>query len=228
MRSIIGWRRRRETRRPPVRRRGARSTGARSGGRPLRRRPPRRPPQVPPPSASTTSVRRIIAKHVCRPLSAGPLPHGESRMHPRLKGIAGAFLVALFAGLANLAAAQEYPNKVVRLVIPFPPGGSSEVQARILAQSLSDDWKQPVVIEYKPGAGSTVGAAYIAKSPPDGYTLYQVATSHAISASLYRNLPYDAITSFTPISLLSVSPLILSVHPRVKAATMKELIDLAK
>ena len=142
-----------------------------------------------------------------------------------LKAIIGVFVAALGAGPA---AAQAFPDKLVRLVIPFPPGGSSEVQARILAQALSEDWKQPVVIEYKPGAGTTVGAAYIAKSPPDGYTLYQVATSHTISASLYRNLPYDAVTSFAPISLLSVSPLILSVHPRVKAATMKELVDLAR
>lgn len=136
--------------------------------------------------------------------------------------------VALAAGLAGSAFAQEFPNRVVHLVIPYPPGGSAEAQARILSQALAEEWKQPVIIENKPGAGTTVGAAYVAKAPADGYTIYFASTSHTITASLYRNLPYDAVKSFAPISLIAVSPLILSVHPGVKATTVKELVDLAK
>ena len=139
--------------------------------------------------------------------------------------MAGILLLGVIAG--NVAA-QGFPNKLVRLVIPYPPGGSAEAQARILAQALSEEWKQQVIIENKPGAGTTVGAAYVAKAAPDGYTIYFASTSHTIVQSLYRNLPYDAVKSFAPISLVAVSPLVLTVHPDVKAATVKELIELAK
>jgi tripartite-type tricarboxylate transporter receptor subunit TctC len=126
------------------------------------------------------------------------------------------------------AFAQEYPSKLVRLVISYPPGGSSEQVARILTQALTEEWKQPVIIENKPGAGTTLGAAYAAKADPDGYTLYLAAASLAITASLYKDLPYDAVKSFAPISLLAVSPFVLTVHPQVKATTVGELINLAK
>jgi tripartite-type tricarboxylate transporter receptor subunit TctC len=130
--------------------------------------------------------------------------------------------------LSGAALAQSYPSKVVRLVVPYPPGGSAEAQARIVAQALSDDWKQPVIIENKPGAGTTVGAAYVAKAAPDGYTLYLSGTSHSISVTLYKDLGYDAVKSFTPISLVAVSPLILTVHTGVKADSVREFIALAK
>jgi len=141
--------------------------------------------------------------------------------------LALALMVSAFA-VPAFAVAQEYPNRVVRIVIPFPPGGSAEAQARIIAQALSEAWKQPVVIDNKPGAGTTIGAAYVAKQPPDGYTLYLASGSHAISQSLYRNLPYHAVTSFTAISLLATSPFVLTVHPAVKAQTVAELVALAK
>jgi len=146
-------------------------------------------------------------------------------MRQFLKGTALAVVAVLAMGSAM---AQEYPNRVVRLVIPYPPGGSAEQQARILAQSLNEQWGQPVIIENKPGAGTTIGAAYVAKAPADGYTIYFASTSHTITASLYRDLSYDAVKSFAPISLVAVSPLVLSVHPGVKANSMKELIALAK
>lgn len=128
----------------------------------------------------------------------------------------------------NHAFAQNFPNRVVRIVVPFPPGGSAEAQARIVGQRLSDAWGQPVIVESKPGAGSTIGAAFAAAAPPDGHTLYLASTSHTISATLYKNLPYDAVKSFAPITLLAVSPFILAVHPSVNATTVKEFIDLAK
>jgi len=142
-----------------------------------------------------------------------------------LKIVSMLLVAALGTGAAM---AEEFPTKLVRIVIPYPPGGSAEQQARILAQVLSETWKQPVIVENKPGAGTTIGAAYVAKEAADGYTVYFASTSHAISASLYRNLTYDAVKSFAPISLVAVSPLILSVHPSVKANTMQELIALAK
>jgi tripartite-type tricarboxylate transporter receptor subunit TctC len=146
-------------------------------------------------------------------------------MKALLKLVSMVLVAALGAGAAM---AEEFPTKLVRIVIPYPPGGSAEQQARILAQVLSETWKQPVIVENKPGAGTTIGAAYVAKEAADGYTVYFASTSHAISASLYRNLTYDAVKSFAPISLVAVSPLILSVHPSVKANTMQELIALAK
>jgi tripartite-type tricarboxylate transporter receptor subunit TctC len=134
----------------------------------------------------------------------------------------------LLVGFAGPNAAQDFPNKPVRLIIPFPAGGSSDSQARILGQALAEEWKQPVIVEFKPGAGTTIGAAYVAKSPPDGYTLFQIANSHTISASLYPNLPYDAVKSFEPIALVAHSPMILVVHPGIKANSLADLINLAK
>lgn len=140
-----------------------------------------------------------------------------------------AWLAALLLGCAAASAmAQGFPNRVVRIVVPFPPGGSAEAQARLIGQRLSETWNQPVIVESKPGAGSTIGAAFAAAAAPDGYTLYLASTSHTISASLYKNLPYDAVKSFAPIALVAASPFILAVHPAVAATTVKEFIDLAK
>jgi len=124
--------------------------------------------------------------------------------------------------------AQAFPNKPVRIVIPFSPGGSADAQARILGQKLGELWGQPVVIESKPGAGTTIGAALAAGSAPDGYTLYLAGASLLISGNLYKNLSYDPVKSFAPVSMLASSPYVLAVHPAVKATTVRELIDLAK
>jgi len=126
------------------------------------------------------------------------------------------------------ANAQAYPNKPVRIIIPFSPGGSADAQARLLGQKLGEQWGQSVLIESKPGAGTTIGAAFAASSAPDGYTLYLAGASLLISSSLYKNLTYDPLKSFAPVSMLASSPYVLAVHPAVKATTVKELIDLAK
>ncbi len=136
--------------------------------------------------------------------------------------------MAATVSLAGFATAQEYPAKIVRLVIPYPPGGSAEAQARIVAQALQAEWKQSVVIENKPGAGTTLGAAFVAKAQPDGYTVYLASTSHTVTQSLYKDLPYHAVKSFAPISMIAISPFVLTVHPGVPARTVSELVALAK
>jgi tripartite-type tricarboxylate transporter receptor subunit TctC len=136
--------------------------------------------------------------------------------------------VAIGCAWIGAAGAQEYPSKIVRLVIPFPPGGSAEAQARIIAQGLQTEWKQSVVIENKPGAGTTLGASFVAKAPADGYTLYLASTSHTVTQSLYKDLPYHAVKSFAPISMLATSPFVLTVHPGVAARSVAELVALAK
>ena len=145
-----------------------------------------------------------------------------------LLALAGVALLLCGAESAR-AQAQAYPNRVVRLIVPFAPGGSAEAQARVLAQKLAEIWGQPVIVEGKPGAGTTVGAAFVAKSPPDGYTLFMAyMLSHSVTANLYRNLPYDPIKSFAPISNVVTQPFIVAVHPGLAANTLKDLIDLAR
>ena len=128
--------------------------------------------------------------------------HTVTRM-ARWTGAAAA--VALGAVLAGNAMAQSYPNKPVKLIVPFAPGGFTDVVARILGLKLSAAMGQPFVIENKAGAGSTIGTDFVAKSAPDGYTLVMVSSTHVISPWIYKSMPYDAIRSFTVISRLVVT-----------------------
>lgn len=140
-------------------------------------------------------------------------------------------LVALAASAALAAGsfAQGYPARTVRVIVPFPPGGSADAASRTMADKLSGLWRQPVILEHKPGAGTTIAAAYVAASPPDGYTLYFCgAISHAASANLYRNLSYDAVKSFAPLGTIALSPFILVVNPGVKVSSVRELVELAR
>jgi tripartite-type tricarboxylate transporter receptor subunit TctC len=117
----------------------------------------------------------------------------------------------------------------VRIIVPFPPGGSADAAARIVAEKTSEEWKQPVLVENKPGAGTTIAAAFVAGSAPDGYVLYLTGPiSHAVSAALYKNLSYDAVSSFTAVARVATAPFILVVHPSVKANSVQELVELAK
>ena len=155
-----------------------------------------------------------------------------------VSGAAGLFITAFnaalsgaivaTAGFAAQAQAQAYPNKAVRLVIPFAPGGGAELQARIVAQKLTELWGKPVVLDNKPGAGTTIAAAHVAKADPDGYTIYAVYPSHVISASLYRDLPYDALSSFIPISLTQSAAYVLIVPASSRYRTAKDLVDAAR
>ena len=143
--------------------------------------------------------------------------------------VAGSLLVAaLCASSFTAAHAQAYPNKPVRLVMPFAPGGFTDVVARIISQRLSMAMGQQFVIENKAGAGSIIGTDFVAKSAPDGYTLVMVSTTHVISPWIYKSIPYDPLKSFTAVSKLVDSPYVLLVNPKVAATNVKDFIALAK
>ena len=138
-------------------------------------------------------------------------------------------VVALSALLTGLAPAQEYPNKSVRVIVPWAAGGSTDSIGRILAAKLTEYTGQQFIIDNRAGATGTIGHALVSKSPPDGYTLLIGSNStFAIAPHLYKTLQYDNDTSFAPISLLAVSPQILSVHPSIPVRSVKELVALAK
>ena len=125
--------------------------------------------------------------------------------------------------------AQSYPNKPIKLIVPFPPGGPTDIVARPLAQMLGESMKQSVIVENKGGAGGSVAADFVAKSPPDGYTI-MVGTvgTHAINGSLYRQLPYDMTKDFTPIALVASAPLVIAVPASSNIKTLADLIKEAK
>lgn len=145
----------------------------------------------------------------------------------------GAYRIAALALGALLPVvglhAQAYPTKPVKIVVPFPPGGSTDVAARILGAKLAEGFRQAVYIENKPGAGTTIGAAYVATSPPDGYTLYVTGPiTHASSQALYKKLPYDALRGFAPVGNMTASPFIVVVHPASPAKSLKDLLEAAR
>jgi len=141
-----------------------------------------------------------------------------------------------FPGLAVLAmslfsaaaGAQDFPNKPIHIVVPFAPGGGTDVLTRILAQQVSEEFKQQVVVDNKPGAGGALGAGIVAKAPADGYTLYVASTATAMMPSLYKNLGFDPIADFAPIALIGTSPFILIATNSLPAKTLPEMIALAK
>lgn len=140
-----------------------------------------------------------------------------------LKGLAAA---ALAPGLAH--AQGGYPDKQIRMVIPFSPGGTTDLLARAVGQHLQEAWGQVVVADNRPGANGVVAGEIVAKSAGDGYTLSTVAMGHAINPLIYRKLPYDGVNDFTPISLLATFPQLVLVHPSLPVKTLQELIDLAR
>jgi tripartite-type tricarboxylate transporter receptor subunit TctC len=130
--------------------------------------------------------------------------------------------------LAGFVAAQAYPNRPVRVVIPYPPGGPTDIVARVLFQQVSEAAGQQFILDNRAGAGGNIGAEVVAKSPADGYTLLIGTTAHAINMSLFKNLNYDVMKDFAPVSLLTQGPLVLVTHPQSPANSVKELIELAK
>jgi tripartite-type tricarboxylate transporter receptor subunit TctC len=123
---------------------------------------------------------------------------------------------------------QAFPTKPIRIVVPFPPGGTTDVVARLVAQRLTDSMKQPVVVDNRGGAGGALGADIVAKAAPDGYTLLMNAISHAANASLYRKLPYDTLRDFAPVTSVADVPIILVVRPQFSANSVQDLIALAR
>lgn len=130
--------------------------------------------------------------------------------------------------LAGNCLAQDYPNKPVRFIVPYAPGGSSDILARTLGQKFADAMGQPFIIDNRPGAGSMVGTDALAKSPADGYTIILSDMPHTINPSINPKVPYDSVKDFSPVSVISVSPMFLFVHPSFEAKSVKELIALAK
>jgi tripartite-type tricarboxylate transporter receptor subunit TctC len=147
-----------------------------------------------------------------------------------LRRAASCVLLALVAlAGATGAWAQAYPTHSVKLVVPFPPGGSLDATGRLIAQKLTEAWGQPVVVENKPGAGGNIGADMVAKSAPDGYTILMGALStHAVNPSLYAKMPYDAVKDFVPITMLAITPNVLVVNASLPVNNLKEFIAYAK
>ena len=140
-----------------------------------------------------------------------------------------AFAALALALFSAQVLAQGYPNRSIRLVVGFPPGGVSDVLSRAISARVSQNIGHQMVVDNRPGAGTTIASEFVAKSAPDGYTLYFCdATTHAINASLYRKLPYDSLQDFTYISLLASTPLLLVVNAALPAKSVPELIALAK
>jgi len=136
---------------------------------------------------------------------------------------------ALLALVATAASAQAYPTKPIRLVVPFPPGGATDILARDVAQKLTEAWGQQVIVDNRPGAGGNIGSELVAKSAPDGYTLEMgTVGTHAINASLYAKMPYDHVKDFVPVILVAGVPNVLVVNPAVPANSVAELIAYAK
>jgi tripartite-type tricarboxylate transporter receptor subunit TctC len=141
--------------------------------------------------------------------------------------LAAAFVAAVAA--ISPVHAQDYPSRLVHLVVPQAAGGGTDTFARAIGQKLSERWGQPVVIENKAGAGGVVGTDFVAKAPADGYTLLVTYEgSQAINQSLYQNLPFDSLKDFYPIATIAVTPFILIVGPRAEAKTLKEFIAFAR
>jgi tripartite-type tricarboxylate transporter receptor subunit TctC len=136
-------------------------------------------------------------------------------------------IAGLLLALSAPLAAQEYPTKPVRLIIPFPPGGSNDVVGRMIATQLSDRLGKQVVVDNRGGAGGVIGTEVAANAPPDGYTLLIISIAHSVSPWLYK-LQYDPIKSFTPVAILASGPNVLVVHPDLPVHSVKELIALAK
>ncbi len=125
-------------------------------------------------------------------------------------------------------APSNYPERPIRLIVPFPPGGANDILARLVGPRLTSAWGQPVIIDNRPGAGGITGTALAAKTAPDGYTLVLVPATHAINVSLYAKPPYDAVNDFAPVALLATAPYMLVANNAVPVRSVKELIALAK
>ena len=146
-----------------------------------------------------------------------------------MKRIAGVMLGVALTMLAGSAAAQAWPSKPIKWVVPFQPGGTTDILARTIGEKLATALGQPVVVDNRPGAGGGVGAEFTAKSPADGYTIMGgTISTHAINASLYKSLPYDPVKDFVPITMIARVPNMLVVNPDVPAKSVAELIALMK
>ena len=144
------------------------------------------------------------------------------------RALPGCLLAAVCLFAASGVTAQTYPEKPIRFIVPFAPGGTNDIVARMVAVKLTEAWGKPVVIDNRGGAGGVIGADLAAKSVPDGYTLLMANVNFATNPGLVRNLPYNTDKDFAAVSLLATSPSVLVVHPSLNVRSVKELIALAK
>lgn len=142
--------------------------------------------------------------------------------------LSGVAVLSALTAVPSLATAQEYPTKPITIIVPFPAGGTLDNLTRSLAQKMSDDFKQPVIIDNKPGAGTVIGTEIVARAAPDGYTLGMVANSFAINPSLYDKLRYDTVKDFTPVSWVAYTPHLLVANPDVPVKSLADVIATAK
>ncbi len=150
-------------------------------------------------------------------------------MKPIAHALAAVCLTLGAALTSPLVSAGSFPDKPIRLVVPFPPGGTTDLLGRVLANRLSETLGQQVIVDNRPGAGGTIGSDVVAKSPPDGYTLmFGTVGTQSINSSLYKRLPFDAQKDFTPVAPFAGVPNILVVNPKVPARNVKELVEYAK
>jgi tripartite-type tricarboxylate transporter receptor subunit TctC len=176
-----------------------------------------RPTQDRCPNKLALAIRRMIA------CAGKPLRNGTLNMSNRVR----LFTCVSLLGFAAIACAQGFPVKPVRIISPYPPGGGNDTLSRAIAQKLAGQLGLQVVVDNRPGANTVIGTELLAKSPPDGYTIILVPSSHAINQSLYAKLPYDAVRDFAPISLAGTSPLLFAVHPSLPVRSVRDLIRLA-
>jgi tripartite-type tricarboxylate transporter receptor subunit TctC len=144
------------------------------------------------------------------------------------RAFAAALIMAALAGSSGLASAQNYPNRPVKIIVPFGAGGPADVFSRQIAQYLSDHLKQSFLVEDRPGAGSIIGTDAVAKSPPDGYTLLAMSNTHTTNETLVPNKPFALMRDFVAVTPINYSDLVMVVHPSVPAKDLKEFIALAK
>lgn len=146
----------------------------------------------------------------------------------KLKKFGKALAAAALVAGSTAVAAAEWPTQPVNLVVPYPPGGPTDIVARVVADELGKRLGQTVIVDNRAGAGGNIGADLVARANADGHTLLIATTAHAINMSLFKNLNYNTRTSFEPVSLLTEGPLVLVTNPDVKAGSVKELVELAK
>ena len=149
-------------------------------------------------------------------------------MKSHSKALLASVLFLVLGLCLGSARAEGFPNKPVRMIVPFVPGGATDALARGLAQKLSEAWGQPVLVENKPGAGGNLGTEHVARAPADGYTMLMAINSHTLNASLYSKLPYDPFKDFQPVSLFALAPNVVAARPNLPANNIAELVKLAQ
>src|SRR5215813_7181093 len=165
--------------------------------------------------------------------------HAQERNVRRLRvtacaRMARALTVGLAAAVLGMSGAQaqapadKYPEKPIKIIVPFAPGGSVDILARVIGQKLTEHWRQPTIVETRPGAGTMIGTQAAAKADPDGYTLIIVVSNHATNPALHATMPYDALKDFEPISLLARAPIVPYTSPSFAPTNVQELVALAK